>query len=288
MRKIGNLSFLNNKENVFLNNSSFERRISSKKILVDVSNNETSFDVGEISDETPFDVHETSDVTRDGILKKVESMINRINEKNNDDYEIKKLISRKNNKNLDILLRILNICHELITKEIKVTKRGIYYRDVGLFGSQNRVDRGKGYPDFATRHLIKLLSDLKSEIPILGFFDNDPYGIDILNVYKYGGPTKLFENKNWAISRLQWIGLHHIDREHNNISENLFIKLTSNDKKKSKDLLKKEYLPETWRNEIQEILNSNKKCEIESLCYDDNENLLNYLIAKVNNPTSWL
>ncbi|CAJ0756203.1 4644_t:CDS:2, partial [Entrophospora sp. SA101] len=147
---------------------------------------------------------------------------------------------------------------------------------------------GKGYPDFATRHLIKLLSDLKSEIPILGFFDNDPYGIDILNLYKYGAPTKLFENKNWAISRLQWIGLHHIDREHNNISENLFIKLTSNDKKKSKDLLKKEYLPETWRNEIQEILNSNKKCEIESLCYDDNENLLNYLIAKVNNPTSWL
>lgn len=49
-------------------------------------------------------------------------MIKVIKEKNNNDDEINKFISRKNNKSLNILLRVLNICHELIKKDTKVTK----------------------------------------------------------------------------------------------------------------------------------------------------------------------
>ncbi|CAJ0861868.1 14585_t:CDS:10, partial [Entrophospora sp. SA101] len=46
---------------------------------------------------------------------------------------------------------------------------------------------GKGYPDVATRQLIKLFCDLQPKIKILGFFDSDPHGrhhgtlIDFIN-----------------------------------------------------------------------------------------------------------
>ncbi|KAJ7268697.1 Spo11/DNA topoisomerase VI subunit A [Mycena haematopus] len=46
---------------------------------------------------------------------------------------------------------------------------------------------GKGYPDVATRQLVATLSAcLPRRIPLLGLVDGDPYGIDILSVYKYG------------------------------------------------------------------------------------------------------
>ncbi len=42
------------------------------------------------------------------------------------------------------------------------------------------------------------------------------------------------------------------------------------------------------RDEIQKFLNTNKKVEIESLCHKDNNNLLDYLRSKINDPEKWL
>lgn len=41
---------------------------------------------------------------------------------------------------LAVLLRILNMIHELITTRKHTTKRDIYYSNVGLFGNQRRTD----------------------------------------------------------------------------------------------------------------------------------------------------
>ncbi|CAJ0832883.1 6269_t:CDS:2 [Entrophospora sp. SA101] len=68
---------------------------------------------------------------------------------------------------------------------------------------------GKGYPDVATRQLIKLFCDLQPKIKILGFFDSDPHG-------SY------------------------------DIPDSALIKMTSNDLKKCRELLKNDNLPETW------------------------------------------
>ncbi|CAG8687345.1 20216_t:CDS:10, partial [Gigaspora rosea] len=176
----------------------------------------------------------------------------------------------KNPRGFAIIIRILDICHELLIHDVTATKRDIYYKDVRLFGNQHTVDAaidelaclfrvpraclnvtasakglvagalkiiqkdktildcqslnnqirvetnaefvlvvekeatfqyllssrifekfgpciiitGKGYPDLATRQLVKILGDLRHSnnlinsfetIPILGFFDNDPY-----------------------------------------------------------------------------------------------------------------
>ncbi|CAJ0632973.1 9524_t:CDS:2 [Entrophospora sp. SA101] len=64
--------------------------------------------------------------------------------------------------------------------------------------------------------------------------------------------------------------------------------MTSNDLKKCRELLKNDNLPETWGTELKRLLKSKKKAEIESLCYNDNNNMLNYLISKANNSKYWL
>lgn len=42
---------------------------------------------------------------------------------------------------------------------------------------------GKGYPDVATRMLVKLLSE-KLELPVYIIVDADPFGVDIMCVYR--------------------------------------------------------------------------------------------------------
>ncbi len=51
--------------------------------------------------------------------------------------------------------------------------------------------QGRGQPDVATRLFLKKLSGLG--IPILGLFDADPYGVEILSVYTTGSRVQLPE-----------------------------------------------------------------------------------------------
>ncbi|CAJ0757179.1 9945_t:CDS:2 [Entrophospora sp. SA101] len=147
---------------------------------------------------------------------------------------------------------------------------------------------GKGYPDVATRQLIKLFNDLQPVIRILGFFDFDPHGVNILNVYRYGSQAKSYENHNLAIQNFHWIGLHYKDIKDYHIPDNILIEMTINDEKKCKDLLKNNNLPSSWRTELRKLSKLKKKAEIESLSHKDNNGLLDYFISRVNDERSWL
>lgn len=77
----------------------------------------------------------------------------------------------------------------------------------------------------ATRHLVKNLSDflpltcvlyfsprphiykVPDRIPIVVLVDGDPYGLDILSVYKYGSSRLRHENEKLAAGRIKWMGL---------------------------------------------------------------------------------
>jgi meiotic recombination protein SPO11 len=50
--------------------------------------------------------------------------------------------------------------------------------------------KGKGYPDFSTRRMVRNLAD-SLRIPVLALVDGDPYGIDILLAYKFGTAVSL-------------------------------------------------------------------------------------------------
>ncbi|PKC11361.1 DNA topoisomerase IV, alpha subunit [Rhizophagus irregularis] len=255
-------------------------------------------------------------------------------------------LSTKNPKTFVIMIRILDICHELLIQNVTATKRDIYYKDVKLFGNSQTVDlvidelacffqiprsclnviasakglvagslkiiqkdrsildcsktscqatfqyilsskmheqfgpciliTGKGYPDIATRQLVKNLSDLRRPdetypfLQILGFFDNDPYGIEILCVYKFGSLTMSFDNENLATPGIKWLGLHCSDWK--KISKSSLIRISSADRKKAYHLLQRNYLQAEWKKEICLILYMGYKAEIQSL--DDCENTI--------------
>ncbi|CAK9814978.1 Meiotic recombination protein SPO11 [Anthophora plagiata] len=66
---------------------------------------------------------------------------------------------------------------------------------------------GKGYPDVATRMLVKLLSE-KFELPVYAIVDADPFGVDIMCVYRFGSATLSKERDSLACPTVRWLGIH--------------------------------------------------------------------------------
>lgn len=91
---------------------------------------------------------------------------------------------------------------------------------------------GKGYPDVATRELVKALCEklparymfrenseraviewslnlsfVNRSVPMLCFVDADPHGLHIFLNYRNGSKAMSFDNTNLTASRLQWLGL---------------------------------------------------------------------------------
>ncbi|XP_061937950.1 meiotic recombination protein W68 isoform X2 [Apis cerana] len=66
---------------------------------------------------------------------------------------------------------------------------------------------GKGYPDVATRMLVKLLSE-KLELPVYIIVDADPFGVDIMCVYRFGSAALSRERESLVCSNVRWLGIH--------------------------------------------------------------------------------
>ncbi|KAH9855196.1 DNA topoisomerase IV alpha subunit [Lenzites betulinus] len=136
----------------------------------------------------------------------------------------------------------------------------------GSLPGKGLVITGKGYPDVATRQLVKTLSaNLPSRIPILCLVDGDAYGIDILSVYKHGSKSMQHENENLAAPRIQWLGLWATELASLGIPKDALIPITKHDERKARSLLKREGAPAEWRKELQHMLFSRRKAEIEVL-----------------------
>ncbi|CAG8637506.1 1135_t:CDS:2 [Paraglomus brasilianum] len=156
---------------------------------------------------------------------------------------------------------------------------------------------GKGYPDIATRQLVKLLdnhfkrrgnaSKSPNSTCVFGFFDNDPYGIDILCVYKYGSTSMSFDSQNLATPDMQWIGLHCRDWR-TFVALDKLLPMTFADRKKALGLLSREYLPNSWMTEICRMLFVGKKAELQCLGDKDAGDVTDYLATKLKNPKAWL
>ncbi len=123
-----------------------------------------------------------------------------------------------------------------------------------------------GQPDMATRLFIKkMYQELK--IPILGFLDADPYGLDILRVYSIGSKALSFESVELAVPDIRWLGLLPSDIEEYQIPKSVLIKMTDNDIKRADDLLKEDFVksrPE-WEKQILIMKNTKQKAEIQAL-----------------------
>lgn len=68
---------------------------------------------------------------------------------------------------------------------------------------------GCGYPPLSVRAVVKQLS-VQLGIPVLGLFDYNPHGLQILLTYKLGSIRMGLEGHAYAVN-IQWLGLHYQD-----------------------------------------------------------------------------
>ncbi|EDR11599.1 topoisomerase acting in meiosis, partial [Laccaria bicolor S238N-H82] len=132
----------------------------------------------------------------------------------------------------------------------------------------SRLFQGKGYPDVATRHLVKSLADaLPRTIPIMALVDGDPYGLDILSVYKYGSLSMQHESGKLATKRIKWLGIWASELETLGIDRDNLLPISKHDEKKALSMLLRptSQLPEKWKKELVHMLHSRRKAEIEIL-----------------------
>ncbi|KAJ9094492.1 hypothetical protein QFC21_006031 [Naganishia friedmannii] len=76
---------------------------------------------------------------------------------------------------------------------------------------------GKGYPDLATLHFLKLLSESFPECLIGILVDADPHGLDILSVYRYGSKKMRYtaEAEGLALgAKAVWMGVMATEWSH--------------------------------------------------------------------------
>ncbi|GAA5925296.1 DNA topoisomerase (ATP-hydrolyzing) [Sporobolomyces koalae] len=125
---------------------------------------------------------------------------------------------------------------------------------------------GKGYPDVATRELVKRLSDgLPSSTPIMFLVDSDPYGMDILATYVLGSAAMSHDAANLTldIDRVVWIGLKPSSWDVSQINRDDLLLLGDRDRKKAIAMAKRTSFPIEWRRELEYMLHLNRKAEIE-------------------------
>ncbi|KAF5328710.1 hypothetical protein D9619_011718 [Psilocybe cf. subviscida] len=136
---------------------------------------------------------------------------------------------------------------------------------------------GKGYPDVATRHLVKSLADalpkrhhlarMSASIPFVALVDGDPYGLDILSVYKYGSQKMRHEGGRLATRRIKWLGLWASELQSLGIGKEHLLPINKHDERKALAMLSRRDvpLPGRWKKEMQYMLHSRRKAEIEIL-----------------------
>ncbi|GAA5987818.1 hypothetical protein JCM11641_004939 [Rhodosporidiobolus odoratus] len=124
---------------------------------------------------------------------------------------------------------------------------------------------GKGYPDLATRELVKRLADELPSTPILALVDADPHGLEILSTYRFGSASLSFDAANLVVDRISWLGVKASEWDTLGIDRDELLPLTKADRTKALAMLKREWLPEDWRRELEYMLHLGRKAEIQIL-----------------------
>eukprot|EP00105_Crassostrea_gigas_P007279 XP_011421470.1 PREDICTED: meiotic recombination protein SPO11 [Crassostrea gigas] len=128
------------------------------------------------------------------------------------------------------------------------------------------VITGKGFPDMNTRMLLnRLWREFSPKFYIL--VDADPYGIEIMTVYKYGSRSLSFEAPMLTVPGLEWLGVLPSDIQRLRLKEDSLIDLKLSDRNKISDILARPYISKSQLlyKELNVLLDLGKKAEIESL-----------------------
>jgi DNA topoisomerase VI subunit A len=132
------------------------------------------------------------------------------------------------------------------------------------------LTHGAGQPPRGVRRMLhRLHNELK--LPIFCVLDNDPWGYYIYSVLKQGSINLAFESQRMAIPDIRYVGLRSKDLERCNLSHNVTIALSDNDRKRAKQIASYPWFAKKrdWQREIEKMLKNDFKLEVESLISKD-------------------
>ncbi|XP_023716407.2 meiotic recombination protein SPO11 [Cryptotermes secundus] len=122
---------------------------------------------------------------------------------------------------------------------------------------------GKGFPDVATRLLVRLLWKSLG-VPVLALVDADPHGIEIMCVYRFGSLNMSYQSDDLAVPAIRWLGVHPTDISRLGMKAQPF---SAADFKKLRKLLSRSYITshEALRDQVKALLSGGRKAEIEGV-----------------------
>ncbi|KAI8391460.1 Spo11/DNA topoisomerase VI subunit A [Radiomyces spectabilis] len=111
-----------------------------------------------------------------------------------------------------------------------------------------QIAKKNGIQDISTRHMIKYLSMRNPSMPICALMDNDPYGLDIYAVYKWGSKAQAFDARNLVIPDILFIGITCQDKAlilmgfivRFGLPDEVYVPLTKKDREKGFQMLSNE------------------------------------------------
>jgi DNA topoisomerase-6 subunit A len=125
--------------------------------------------------------------------------------------------------------------------------------------------QGGGQPPRGVRRLVQRLhSELK--LPVYVLVDNDPWGFYIYSVMKQGSINLAYESMRMAVPDARFIGLSSFDKLTYKLPSNVAIKMDEGDVSRAKQMLAYPWFQaKQWQDEIQEMVRSGQKYELEAL-----------------------
>jgi DNA topoisomerase-6 subunit A len=125
--------------------------------------------------------------------------------------------------------------------------------------------QGGGQPPRGVRRLVQRLhSELK--LPVYVLVDNDPWGFYIYSVMKQGSINLAYESMRMAVPDARFVGLSSFDKDAYKLPSNVAIKMDDGDVSRAKQMLAYPWFAaKQWQKEIQEMIRSGVKFELEAL-----------------------
>ena len=119
-----------------------------------------------------------------------------------------------------------------------IEKEGVYNRlseDRFFERIPSILVTGKGFPDLATRALVKALH-VKLQLPVYGICDCNPFGVGVLHTYQVGSKRIGIDGGDRYGVPIQWMGLRpsHVEdlRDRKELPKDVYQALTDIDKKR--------------------------------------------------------
>jgi DNA topoisomerase-6 subunit A len=125
--------------------------------------------------------------------------------------------------------------------------------------------QGGGQPPRGVRRLVQRLhSELR--LPVYVLVDNDPWGFYIYSVMKQGSINLAYESMRMAVPDARFIGLSSFDKLAYKLPSNVAIRMDDGDVSRAKQMLAYPWFQaKQWQQEIQEMVKSGVKFELEAL-----------------------